>query len=510
MENNIEKNAVNDLITGLQALVSGKDPKKKTNDKAFNNIEASIQYGGSAIILPDTPAKMSPKMAMQWLATFDAAQEQIVNVCEDIDAYPWDGAVAFMQALKEIYGWASPVPTPGFFGNSPPQTVSIDTAFGETALIFWGLFKVPGLEDTILGTGINEIRKQLRFQITGKTKRKNLEAVHHIAELTRQIVRRNSIYKGKAIRLVMEHGSLDMQNPPLFMDLRKVDESQLIFSDELMEQVETNLFTPIRHTQFCRDNKVPLKRGVLLEGPYGTGKTMAATVTAKLCEQNGWTFVTVPEVAGLKDALQFASNYQPCVVFVEDIDRSMSGERTVAMDDVLNTIDGVVSKNSEIMVVLTSNHVANINRAMLRPGRLDAILRIDPPDAKAVERLIRVYGGSRIKKDQSLELAGKELAGRIPAVIQECVQKAKLYSISHRPGEEFMLTDVDIQRAAIGMRYHLQLLDGDKPAEKNASERLGDALIEVIDHGLANGLTGGLSERIKKIDRTVETILDNQ
>jgi SpoVK/Ycf46/Vps4 family AAA+-type ATPase len=78
-------------------------------------------------------------------------------------------------------------------------------------------------------------------------------------------------------------------------------------------------------------HKVPLKRGVLLEGPYGTGKTLTAFVTAKKCVENGWTFIMLDRVAALKEALTFARMYAPAVVFAEDIDRSVEGERTVGL-----------------------------------------------------------------------------------------------------------------------------------------------------------------------------------
>src|SRR5882672_4924778 len=272
-----------------------------------------------------------------------------------------------------------------------------------------------------------------------------------------------------------------------------------------MDQVVTNLWTPIEHTAWCREHDVPLKRGVLLEGPYGTGKTLAATITAKKCEANGWTFITVGRVSALEAALQFAVGYQPCVVFVEDIDREMAGERTAKMDDILNKVDGIVSKVSEIMVVLTSNKAGEINRAMLRPGRLDAVLHIGAPDAGAVQKLLRVYGRKLIRPDEDLTQAGAALAGRIPAVIREVVERSKLYAISRAPGAEFFLTDADIVRSAKGMAHHLRLLDGDPTEDKTPAERLATALGEVVaDHPYNHALVkqvATLSEQVNDIHR---------
>ena len=489
------------LVAFLQELVNRAEDKKPT-DKAFANIDASIEYSGKKIVLPADPRNMTLLEAREWLVRLEQAEEEVITIHEVIDAHPWDGCVAFMQAMKETYGWAAPSPSPRWWGRQPPQMISIETGVGETATIFWGGFRLPGI-DGQLETATDQKRGQIKFCIQGQAKRKHMEVIHGLAELTRQIIRERSIYRGHALRLSLQNnGTINLMEPPTFMNLRKVKENELVFSEDLMDQVVTNLWTPIEHTEWCREHDVPLKRGVLLEGPYGTGKTLAATVTAKKCEQNGWTFITVGRVSALEGALQFAVGYQPCVVFVEDIDREMAGERTAKMDDILNKVDGIVSKVSEIMVVLTSNKAGEINRAMLRPGRLDAVLHIGAPDAGAVQKLLRVYGRKLIKPDEDLTAAGEALAGRIPAVIREVVERSKLYAISRAPGMEFFLSGIDIVRSAKGMEHHLKLLDGEQPEEQTAGDKLVTALKEIVgDHPDTHAL-------IKKVDDLAEQVND--
>ena len=508
----MERNA---LVSFLQELVKGAGEKKPT-DKAFSNIEASIEYSGSKIVLPADPRNMTLQEAREWLARLEMAEEETINVYEVIDAHPWDGCVAFMQAMRETYGWASPTPTGPWWRRNAPTMMSIETGINETASIFWGGFRLPGVEGQLM-TGTDEKKGQVRFCIQGSAKRKFIEMIHGLAELTRKIVRERSIYKGHALKLSLDGGTINLMEPPSFMNLKKVKENELVFSEDLTIEIETNLWTPIEHTEWCRLHDVPLKRGVLLEGPYGTGKTLAATVTAKKCEQHGWTFITVGRVSALESALQFAVNYQPCVVFVEDIDREMAGERTPEMDDILNKVDGIISKGSEIMVVLTSNKAGEINQAMLRPGRLDAVLHIGAPDAGAVQRLLRVYGRKLIKPDEDLSGAGEALAGRIPAVIREVVERSKLYAIGRAPGAEFFLTDADIVRSAKGMAHHLKLLDGEPEVVQSTAEKLGSAFGEMINKHLGNGSEEGLTAKVHymqevldDVSRTVDRIRENQ
>ena len=502
----MERNA---LVAFLQDLVNRKDDGKPPTDKAFANIEAAVEWNGKKIILPADPRNMGLREARDWLARLEQSDEEAININEVIDAHPWDGCVAFLQAMKETYGWASPTPTGPWWRRHAPTMISIETGVGETATIFWGGFQLPNVDGQLV-TGTEEKRGQVRFCITGQVKRKHAEMVHALAELTRRIVAERSIYRGHAIKLALDGGTINLMEPPTFMNLKKVRENELVFSEDLQVEIDTNLWTPIEHTEWCREHEVPLKRGVLLEGPFGTGKTLAATVTAKKCEQHGWTFITVGRVSALESALQFAVNYQPCVVFVEDIDREMAGERTAKMDDILNKVDGIVSKGAEIMVVLTSNKAHEINQAMLRPGRLDAVLHIGAPDAGAVQKLLRVYGRKLIKPGEDLSGAGEALAGRIPAVIREVVERSKLYAISRAPGKEFTLTDADIVRSAKGMARHLALLDGEQPVETTPAQRLAMSLGEVIaDHPDNHALVKKVNEvdsRLNDLEGLVKEI----
>jgi ATP-dependent 26S proteasome regulatory subunit len=182
----------------------------------------------------------------------------------------------------------------------------------------------------------------------------------------------------------------------------------------------------------------------------------------------------------------------------------VSGERNAEIDDILNTIDGVTSKNAEIITVLTSNHAADINPAMLRPGRLDVILSIQPPDAEAAEKLMRIYGRGLIPDHASLKKSGKALAGKIPAVIRECVERAKLYVISRVGDGPFKLADEDVANAAAGMEHHLKLLAGKQPDPETPEHKLGKHFAEVMARTLVNGGNDGLYNNVKELRRYVE------
>lgn len=450
----------------------------------FKNTDVQVVKTGVKMILPE---KMTNEQAIDVLKRKIKEENEMVAIHEEVDAFPLDGAHAMVTVMKQRYGWAQAHAKESFFGPIPPSMVTLEIGHEETTQVVWGSFKVPGVEGD-LECGVARKNGMLIFCISGAVKQRFKAEIEDLAKEIRAYVKLNSVYKGKAIRLkTTDGGELDVNNPPAFLDLSRVNEQELTFSDEIAAQVQTNLFTPIEKSALCRQYGVPLKRGVLLEGRYGTGKTLTAYVTAKKARENGWTFIYLDRVSALKSAMLFAKMYGPAVIFAEDIDRAVSGGRSVSVDDILNQIDGVDSKGQELIVILTTNYVENIDKAMLRPGRLDAVISVLPPDGKAAQKLVRLYARGLVAEGENLEQVGKELDGQIPAVIREVVEKSKLAALSHLEiGSEMKLTGPDLLIAAKGMKRHLELMAPASETEPTSEEAFGRAakkLLGMNGHG---------------------------
>jgi transitional endoplasmic reticulum ATPase len=359
-----------------------------------------------------------------------------------------------------------------FFGPQPPQLVTVQTGpkEGQSVQVPYGVFTLPGVENTI--ETIRTFRDgQPVLVIVGSVRKREATIVKELAELTRQRLAKKSIYRGQAIRLRADsEGDMNLEKPPVFLDTDSIVPEELILNDDELIQVDASLWSPVKHTKACLQHGIPLNRGVLLEGTYGTGKTMTANVTSKVCVDNSWTYILLDDVRALKDALLFAQRYAPAVVFAEDIDR-VAADRDQRGNDLLNTIDGVLTKNAQVITVLTTNHVEKLDKAMLRPGRLDAVVTVRPPESKAVGRLIELYSRNLIKAGEDLTEVSDMLAGNIPATIREVTERSKLAMISNGNKN---ITAEDLKVAAFGMTRHLDLLKAEKP-EVSKEEQLGQA-----------------------------------
>lgn len=462
---------------------------------------AQVVHHGEQLIVPED---MTTDQAIALLERRKKYLEEKVELSETFNAFPFDGANALQNVLSSKYGWATAEPTPGFFGSTPPRMIRIEVAPGEYRQVPWSRFSVPGITG-YLEPSVQQKNGRFYFRIEATILRKDEGGIEDLFTKVREELKNNSIYEGKAIKIRFrdENGNNLPMPEPTFLDTSNISRDMLVYSKDIEKEIETNLFTPIQRIDDCIANDIPVKRGVILGGPYGTGKTMAATVASKIAVDTGVTYVYIPRADELADAIEFAKQYQKkgCVIFCEDIDRAMSGERSVEMDDILNILDGIDTKSARIITVLTTNHLTNINPAMLRPGRLDSIINVLPPDAEAVERLLHLYGGETIMSGTDLKPASEVLKGKIPAVIAEVVKRAKLYQVGlQAPGTKVAgITGEAILQAAETIDYQVKLLEELSTPKEKKELSFTDLIKEAIGTSVVGKKVEELEEKTNRI-----------
>jgi transitional endoplasmic reticulum ATPase len=455
-----------------QILASAGDPMNEATE---------VQYEGTAIVLP---MGMSENEAIETLKRRRDENDAAVNVRELIPGYPLDALLALQRAMAKKYGWTGLIPTPGFFGPTPPSMISVVIdAKGNTASVPWGRMTIPGVKGHI-EPGIEfDAKKQPQLLLGGVVQRRFLPVIRELASLAREEQRNASIYRGKAIRIEFpvfdRNNEFDPQiHVPQFLNLNGVKRSDLIFREEVSWAVDTCVFGPITNIERVRAMGTPFRRGILLEGEYGVGKTLMANVAAKLCEENGITFIYLGKTSDIANARQFASQYALAVIFAEDVDSIMSGDdRDEGVNTILNVIDGVEGKHDEVMVIFSTNHPERINNALLRPGRIDTKIVIMPPDAKAAEKLVRFYAKDTLPDYADLTETGKLLDGNIPAAIREVVERAKLAAMLITPaGQHVTITVKDLNLSAKSMEPHLARLRQKPVRPTTVVQEFGEAV----------------------------------
>ena len=434
--------------------------------------DEDIEHRGNKVILPD---KMSTGEAIKFLERHRSLQEEETVFSRYFNYRPWDGAVALQRTLKKLFGTAGlPAATYSFFGKNPPEMLTVKIGVDETIEVPWGKLDFPifGKDACIYSASGKNPELGTIYRIMVSAPRKFGPQIQGLFAAVEKELEENSIYRGKAF---------DGQDEPDFIDLAAVDPSQAIYAQTTEESLDANIWSLINHTQLMRDLGVPLKRSVLLEGPYGSGKTLAARVTATkaVAANEPWTFIYCrPGRDNLETVMATARLYQPSIVFYEDVDTIASTGEDDPLSRLLDLFDGVQAKGTEIMVIMTTNHVERIHKAMARPGRLDAIIPIGAQDTDGVRRMIEAVVSPQILGELDYNAIGEAMNGFLPAFVKEAIDRTTRYAIARTDGMPKQLETEDFVRAAEGLRPQLELMN--RAGEGERLEPLGEALRRTI------------------------------
>ena len=332
---------------------------------------------------------------------------------------PWDGAHAFKAVCEKYFGGAIGEATQSFFGSSPPEMIEIDTGWRERDTVPWGKVSIPALgEDTeiyLSSSGAD-------FSIYAEGLKKDEPAIRGLFKLVEQELMENSIYRGQAISLD-DRGRIAFENP------NAVNRDEVVYSAETLAALDAELWWMIRNTEEAKADGIDMKRTVLLEGPYGTGKTIATNLTASECVQAGWTCIVLRPGTNLNDGLNLAKQYGPAVLIIEDIDTS-GQQDSMGLSNLLDVFDGFSTKDSEIMVLATTNHADRIPKGMLRPGRISSIVHVGPIDMAGMRKFAEIVIPDTLLDPEDVDWpkVWESFKDYLPAFIKEGMTKALLYA----------------------------------------------------------------------------------
>ena len=213
---------------------------------------------------------------------------------------------------------------------------------------------------------------------------------------------------------------------------RKRPLESVILDKDVKERILADVKGFIMSANWYHDRGIPYRRGYLLHGSPGSGKTSFIQALAAHLDYN-IAMLNLSERGLTDDRLNHLLTVVPrrSLVLLEDADAAFSNRRVQADSDgyrganvtfsgLLNALDGVTSAE-ERLLFLTTNHVERLDGALIRPGRVDMTVRIGDASRWQAERLwdrfygaMDQHGGGKARFIQRLE----ELK-LIPGVIDE-------------------------------------------------------------------------------------------
>jgi ATPase family protein associated with various cellular activities (AAA) len=277
-------------------------------------------------------------------------------------------------------------------------------------------------------SGLGMRHTEVNLQVIGTSQDRAAEVLREIQVLARE----RSVFRGQVISFGPEvFGPATGSTPLTFLPRPSVARAEIVLPDELLAGIERQVAGIARHSGRLLASGQHLKRGVLLYGAPGTGKTH--TVRYLLSRLPAVTVIAISgrALGRIGEACSVARTLQPAVIVVEDVDL-IAEERTARPGEhpllfqLLNEMEGLNSA-ADVTFLLTTNRADLLEPALAaRPGRVDLAAELPLPDADARRALLRLYQGNLLLDGVDLDPVIERTEGVTAPFLRELLRKAAL------------------------------------------------------------------------------------
>ena len=277
-----------------------------------------------------------------------------------------------------------------------------------------------------------------------------------------------------------------------FEDVAGIDEVE----DELKEIVDF-LKNPDRY----RKLGAAFPKGVLLSGPPGTGKTLLARAVAgeadvpyfSLSASEFVEMVVGVGASRVRDLFEQAKKAAPAIIFIDELDaigRARGGgggfgghdEREQTLNQILTEMDGFTGSEG-VIVLAATNRPEILDAALLRPGRFDRRLTVNPPDKDGREEILKIHTRSvPLADDIDLERIAATTPGMVGADLRNLVNEAALIA-ARRDHTQITAADFAdaLERIVLGAERRITLSVQER--ERTAYHEAGHAVLGMLEPG---------------------------
>jgi hypothetical protein len=273
-----------------------------------------------------------------------------------------------------------------------------------------------------------------------------------LAEIRELMVARN-VFRGQVVSFGRTHMGEMGVGPMVFHRRQSLDRDEIVLGDGVLESIERQVFDVERHGDRLRAAGQHVKRGLLLHGPPGNGKTMLVRYLAATAREHTVVMLTDTGLGMIQAASSLARMLQPAMVVLEDVDlvaetRDHYLGGGSLLFQLLNEMDGVL-EDADIVFLLTTNRADLLEPALAaRPGRVDLAVAIDLPGPEQRRRLIEVYTAKATASLHDVEGLVARTDGVAAAFLKELMRKAALFAaIRDEAAQPIEIVDDDVEGA---------------------------------------------------------------
>ena len=367
-----------------------------------------------------------------------------VNIQRGVDAYlashrsgAWFGASGLGHRPREDMLALITMPSSG--GGLRPGAASYGTvAIGpdrSADAVTFGLVTSTAPDGTPVVIGIH---KEVQFG-PPFCNLEVLAADQRTAATTRdeigRLIRAHDVFRGQVLSFtVSEHHGNELVS---FLPRPAVTAKDVVLPAGMLEHIEQHIIGVADWSQELLEAGQHLKRGLLLHGPPGTGKTHTVRYLTGRLASSTVILLTGLSIRYIDQAAALARRLQPSLVVLEDVDlvaldRDYAPGGQPLLFSLLEAMDGI-GADADVTFVLTTNRADILEVALAdRPGRIDLAVEIPRPDDQCRERLLRLYARDLvIAADLDEIVAGTQ--GVTASFIKEMIRRTVLVAL--RAGE---------------------------------------------------------------------------
>ncbi|KAJ7368475.1 P-loop containing nucleoside triphosphate hydrolase protein [Mycena albidolilacea] len=192
----------------------------------------------------------------------------------------------------------------------------------------------------------------------------------------------------------------------LWKSIQTADWKDVILDDGFKKDLQKDIYGFFKSEPIYRDLAIPWKRGIIMHGPPGNGKTISIKVIMKTCDALGFAPLYVKsfqhyagEEVAMQQVFDKARQLSPCVIVLEDLDALITDRNRSFF---LNQLDGLQG-NDGLLVIGTTNHFDRLDPGLSsRPSRFDRKYKFDDPTRE--ERVLYVkYWQDKLESNKEIE-----------------------------------------------------------------------------------------------------------
>ncbi|KAJ7228492.1 P-loop containing nucleoside triphosphate hydrolase protein [Mycena pura] len=193
---------------------------------------------------------------------------------------------------------------------------------------------------------------------------------------------------------------------PLWVDVQKADWKDVILKEEFKKALHKDVYGFFKSEAVYRELGIPWKRGLIMYGPPGNGKTISIKVIMKTCDALGFAPLYVKsfqnfqgEEVAMQQVFDKARQLSPCVIVLEDLDALINDRNRSFF---LNQLDGLQG-NDGLLVIGTTNHFERLDPGLSsRPSRFDRKYLFDDPNREE-RALYAKYWQEKLKSNKEID-----------------------------------------------------------------------------------------------------------